>query len=84
MVKANPSVLFTNISKCEHYNGKPSLFKSSPKPHGSNDIFIERPDDDLPGSSKNDEEFMRIVSTGIRTNDQGNIEKSNGSISSFK
>ena len=44
------------------------------KPDGPADLFQERPDDDLPGLSKEDEEFNSIVSSGIRVDEEGNIE----------
>ena len=35
---------------------------------------MEHPDDNMLGLSKNDEEFMKIVSSGIKINEAGNIQ----------
>ena len=38
------------------------------------DALIESPDDEFPGTSKDDRDFLEIVNEGICTNPQGNIE----------
>ena len=71
---SNVSVFKTSISSCEHYNVQTNLFSSPFKPRGSPDLFLQRLDDELPGASKYEELFQRIVSSGTTTNDKRKIE----------
>ena len=71
--EANPSaikVLRTGVQ----WRARTGLPDRSAMPEGPSDLFKERPDDDLPGFSKEDEEFNSIVSNGIRINEEGKIE----------
>ena len=56
------------------WRARTGLVERAAKPDGPLDLFQERPDDDLPGLSKEDEEFNSIVSSGIRVDDEGYIE----------
>ena len=38
------------------------------------DVFIERPDDELPGLSREDQKFLHIIGNGIHINEHGNLE----------
>ena len=67
------SVLRTRVENCEHFTAKLSIPKTS-EISLSKDIFLERPDDELPGCSKEDQEFLRIVASEIRINEENKIE----------
>ena len=71
---STPRVFRTSAPRCEHFNVEPDLFKPSVRSETSMDPFIERSDDDLPGLSKDDQEFMHIVSSGVCVNPRGNLE----------
>ena len=63
------------ISECQHFQASPNF--PAPTPillPDSSDTFAERPDDELPGLSSNDREFNRIVSDGVRINENNDIE----------
>ena len=72
--RAERRCLRTNIP-CEHFDFEARPF---PPPAGSgvpikSGTFAEFPDDHLPGLSRDDENFMKIVSDGVRVDPTGNL-----------
>ena len=73
---SSPKVLRTSVKpECQHFQACPNF----PAPAAnllpaSSDTFVEKPDDELPGLSSNDREFNRIVSDGVRKNENNDIE----------
>ena len=68
------AVLRTNASVCEHFKAESKFHDKIPRAQGPPDVFIEHPDDELPGLSKNHQEFMRIVSSGVCVNEENKIQ----------
>ena len=66
--------LKTKLSPNEHFQVKPAPGPSRTCPFEPDQVFIERPDDELPSLSKQDAKFTEIVSHGVRVNKKGNIE----------
>ena len=73
---SSPKALSTSVSSdCQHYLVSPN--HNIPRiPHlpESNEIFVEKCDDEFPGTSSEDRDFMRIVSAGVRTDEDNSIE----------
>ena len=62
-------------TKCDHLFATDQInIPKTPNIPQKNDIFIEKPDDELPGPSQEDQEFLHIVSSGIRVNAAGNLK----------
>ena len=62
-------------TQCDHlFTTDQITIPKSPSITQKNDIFIEKPDDELPGLSQEDQEFLHIVSSGIHINAAGNLE----------
>ena len=61
-------------SDCDHYKASP-VFPSvkSIEPDNFHDVFIEKSDDELPGYSREDQEFRQIVSDGRSVDKRNNI-----------
>ena len=69
-----PRVMRTAVQNCEHFSTSRPIISSKPlEPHGPSNVFIEHPDDELPGLSKDNDEFLRIVAAGIHKNYRKNI-----------
>ena len=60
---------FKVIPSFNHSVGKYTL----PEP-SMTDVFIERPDDELPGLSREDQKFLHIIGSGIHINEHGDLE----------
>ena len=56
----------------EHFISEP-CFPNLPKVVAARNVFVENPDDNEKGLSKNDQKFVDIVQQGTYINDQGNI-----------
>ena len=68
-------VLRTAAQDCEHFSATRTPYeKKRCEPSCQTDVFIERPDDEFYGPSKEDEDFLRIVSEGIIINKYYYIE----------
>ena len=72
---SSPRVMRSAVQDCEHFVTSPSIHVPKPlEPSGQDNVFIERPDDEFPGLSKDQEEFLRKVSGGINVNQDYYIE----------
>ena len=59
--------------QCEHFSYEPSFCGTDFTPKMTQ-TFLEREDDDSQGLSQNDEEFLKIISSSIKTNEKGFLE----------
>ena len=66
--------LRSSVSNCEHFKTREVLPKVYETTSLSEDVFLERPDDELPGCSQDSREFLRIVSSGTRVNEENKVE----------
>ena len=66
--------LRSSVSNCEHFKTREVLPKIYKATSLSEDVFLEHPDDELPGCSQEDREFLRIVSSGTRINEENKVE----------
>ena len=68
-------VLRSAAQVCEHFSASPTFSNMKHcEPSSLTNVFIERPDDEFSGPSKENEEFNRIVSAGIKFDYRNNIE----------
>ena len=66
--------LSTKLVATEHYRVQRAPGPSKTRPIDPEDVFRQEPDDELPGRSKEDADFMAIVSNSVRVNNKGHIE----------
>ena len=71
---SSSTVLRTSIANCEHFKTKEVLPRVSDVTSLSEDVFLERADDELPGCSQEAREFLRIVSSATRINEEHKVE----------
>ena len=66
------SVCRTTVTNCDHFRTEAAFPPS--RSHPPPDVFIAHPDDDLPGISQADQEFIRIVASGVEINQNQKIQ----------
>ena len=64
-------ILRTDMNICEHYELRNEIPINKALKH---DLFVKNTDDELPGLSKDDQEFLDIVNSGVRLDSFNNIE----------
>ena len=69
------TVLRSPVQECEYFLASPTFSNIKHcEPSSLTNVFIELPDDEFSGPSKEEEEFFRIVSAGIKFDEQNNIQ----------
>ena len=64
----------TKLAASEHYRVQRAPGPPKKRLIDPEDIFRQEPDDELPGKSKEDADFMAIVSNSVCVNEKGHIE----------